>query len=216
VKVKEVRHQGKRYIVCLNEEEAERDRQAREAMVAPLREKLSRGGLKGLVGNRGYRRFLKGTGAKAEIDEGALLRKARYDGKYMLLTDTALPAEEVALAYKGLWQVEAAFRELKDQLELGPIYHFAERRVRAHVAVCFLAFLLGVELRRRLKELGVEASWREVLRDLGRVKAVHLRVKGKSYLVRTELTGQAYQAFRAVGAAPPPRVVPEDVVGTSA
>jgi len=171
---------------------------------------------KGLVGNRGYRRFLKGTGAKAEIDEGALLRKARYDGKYMLLTDTALPAEEVALAYKGLWQVEAAFRELKDQLELGPIYHFAERRVRAHVAVCFLAFLLGVELRRRLKELGVEASWREVLRDLGRVKAVHLRVKGKSYLVRTELTGQAYQAFRAVGAAPPPRVVPEDVVGTSA
>jgi transposase len=215
LKVKEVRHQGKRYIVCLNEEEAERERKAREELVARLEEKLARGGLKGLVGNRGYRRFLKVRGAEVEIDEDALRREARYDGKYVLLTDTDLPAEEVALAYKGLWQVEAAFRELKDQLELGPIYHWTEVRVRAHVCVCFLAFLLEVELGRRLKELGVEVSFREVLRDLGRVKAVRLEIKGKPYLVRTELTGHAYQAFRAAGVAVPPRVV-EGVVGTPA
>ena len=103
--------------------------------------------------------------------------------------------------------MEAAFRELKDQLELGPIYHWTEPRVRAHVAVCFLAFLLEVELERRLKELGVGASFREVLSDLKRVRAVHLEVKGKQYLARTELSGQAYQGFRAAGVAVPPRVV---------
>ena len=78
-----------------------------------------------MVGNRGYRKYLRIEGAQAEIDLGALKREARYDGKYVLLTDTDLPAEEVALAYKGLWRVEAAFRELKDQLELGPIYHLS-------------------------------------------------------------------------------------------
>ncbi|HAF71538.1 MAG: Transposase IS4 family protein [Acetothermia bacterium 64_32] len=207
LKVKEVRHEGRRYIVCLNEEEAERERKAREEMVEKLREKLARGGVKSLVGNRGYRRYLNVKGAEAEIDEEALEREARYDGKYVLLTDSDLPAEEVALAYKGLWQVEAAFRELKDQLELGPIYHWTEPRVRAHVAVCFLAFLLEVEFERRLSELGVEVSFREVLSDLRRVKAVHLEVKGKPYLARTELSGQAYQGFRAAGVAVPPRVV---------
>jgi len=103
----------------------------------------------------------------------------------------SLSAEEVALAYKGLWPVEATFRRLKDQLELGPIYHFGERRVRAHVAVCSLAFLVEVELERRLQEHGMGASFREVLSDLKRVKAVHLEVKGKHYLTRTELVGQA-------------------------
>ena len=132
-----------------------------------------------MVGNRGYRKYLRVRGVEAEIDEGALKREARYDGKYVLLTDSDLPADQVALAYKGLWRVEAAFRELKDQIELGPIYHWTEVRVRAHVAVCFLAFLLEVELERRLKELGVGASFREVLSDLKRVKAVHLEVKGK-------------------------------------
>ena len=99
------------------------------------------------------------------------------------------------------------------------IYHWTEPRVercaelcsaallRAHVAVCFLAFLLEVELERRLKELGVGASFREVVSDLKRVKAVHLEVKGKQYLARTELSGRAYQGFRAAGVAVPPRVV---------
>ncbi len=90
---------------------------------------------------------------------------------------------------------------------LGPIYHWTEPRVRAHVTVCFLALLLEVELERRLREQGVGASFREVLSDLVRVKAVHLEVKGKPYLARTELSGQAYQGFRAAGVAVPPRVV---------
>ena len=207
LKVKEVRHRGKRYIVCLNEEEAEREGKAREEMVKKLREKLARGGLKALVGSRGYRKYLRVRGAEAEIDQGALKREARYDGKYVLLTDSDLPADQVALAYKGLWRVEAAFRQLKDQLELGPIYHWTEPRVRAHVAVCFLAFLLEVELERRLREQGVGASFREVVSDLKRVKAVQLEVKGKQYLARTELSGRAYQGFRAAGVAVPPRVV---------
>jgi len=114
-------------------------------------------------------------GAKAEIDEGALKREARYDGKYVLLTDGDLPAEEVALAYKGLWRVGAAFREPEVPLRvtrdasrvLGPIYHWTERKVRAHVAVCFLALLLEVELERRLRERGWGRASGRCFRILG-------------------------------------------------
>lgn len=74
-----------------------------------LQKKLSRGGPKGLVGNRGYRRFLRM--GEVEIDREAIKREARYDEKYVLLTDTDLSAEEVALGYKGLWRVKVAFRE---------------------------------------------------------------------------------------------------------
>ena len=149
-------------------------------MVKLLREKLSRGGIKGVVGNRGYRNVLKVEGAKPEIDEEKLREESRYDGKYVLLTDTELPAEEVALAYKGLWQVEQAFQELKE-LEVEPVYHWTEPRVRAHVAICFLSVLLEVELRKRLEKLGVEASFREVVRDLSRVKAVEVKVRDRMY-----------------------------------
>ena len=72
LKVKEVKHRGKRYIVCVNEEEARRDREAREALVELLREKLARGGVKGLVGSRGSRRFLKVSGDKVEIGPASL------------------------------------------------------------------------------------------------------------------------------------------------
>jgi len=129
------------------------------------------------------------------------------------------PFYEVVILPIFIGAGEAAFRELKDQLKLGPIYHWTEVRVercaelrsaallRAHVAVCFLAFLLEVELKRRLREQGVGASFREVLSDLKRVKAVHLEVKGEEYLARTELSGQAYQGFRAAAMVVPPRVV---------
>ncbi len=151
-----------------------RVREVGEEMVGKLVERLARGGLKGLVGNRGYRRYLRIERAKVEIDEGALKREARYDGKCVLLTDGDLPAEEVALAYKGLWRVEAAFREPEVPLRvtrdasrvLGPIYHWTERKVRAHVAVCFLALLLEVELERRLRERGWGRASRRCFRTL--------------------------------------------------
>jgi len=92
------------------------------------------------------------------------------------------------------------------------LYHWTEPRVRAHAAVCFLALLLEVELERRFKELGVEASLREVLRDLKRVKAVHLEVKGKQYLARTELVGAGLRGVPGGGAAAGGGAV----VGTSA
>ncbi|MDI6711287.1 MAG: transposase [Thermoanaerobacterales bacterium] len=114
-------------------------------------EAMLKAGLKPLIGNKGYRRFLRLNGDKAEIDRQALEREARYDGKYVLRTNAELDTDAAALAYKDLWRVERAFRELKSTLDLRPIYHWKDRRVHGHVMVCFLALVLGSALQRSLK-----------------------------------------------------------------
>jgi hypothetical protein len=103
LKVKEVWVGEHRYVVCLNEDEARKEAADREAIVAALREQL-RSGDKSLVGNKGYRRYLSGGDSPGfGIDEAKLAEDARYDGKWVLRTNTEWDAAEVALQYKQLW-----------------------------------------------------------------------------------------------------------------
>ncbi len=150
LKVKEVIYQNARYIVCFNHQEAKKDQLSREEMLITLARKL-KGGPKKLAGNRGFRRFLKIQGAAVTIDPELVSQEARFDGKYVLTTNTAFTPSEVAQSYKSLWQVERAFRELKSGLKLRPVYHWNDARVQGHIMVCFLALILETALCRRLK-----------------------------------------------------------------
>lgn len=208
LKVKEVVHQGVRYVICLNPEEEEHDRLVREEAVAKLQEKLSRGKVKQLIGNSAYRRYLKLNGSQVAIDEHALEEEARYDGKYLLRTNTSLSPSEVATAYKSLWQVERTFRELKSGLDLRPIYHWTEKRIRGHVMMCFLALVLEMVLRRKVKEAGREVRYHDLLLHISQLVAVEFELDGARYLARTELVGHAGLAFKAVGMRPPLHVTP--------
>jgi hypothetical protein len=208
LRVKEVWVEGERYILCHNPQAAERDRLRREELLAQLREKLARGGVGSLLKSAVHRRFLKVKGAEAHIDMGRVAADARLDGKWVLDTNTVLPSDEVALAYKGLWRVEQAFRQLKSGLEVRPVFHWTEERVRGHVLVCFLALVLESALQRLLKEQESSVSYREAIRGLEQVMAVRYEAQGKAWLWRTELGEHAYDAFQAVGMRPPPRVQP--------
>src|SRR5262249_37235617 len=133
LKVKDVWVEGRRYVVCVNVEEVANDRATRAAIVASLREQLRRGD-KALVGNKGYRRYLKVEGeGHFVIDEAKLAEEARYDGTWVLRTNTNLPAAAVALQFKRLWQVEQWFRSCKSLLETRPIYHQRDETIRGHV-----------------------------------------------------------------------------------
>jgi len=144
------------------------------------------------------------------IDERAVEREAKYDGKWILKTNTAMPAEEVAMAYKSLWQVERAFREMKSSLEVRPVYHWSESRVRGHIMVCFLALVLESGLLRALNEgrretAGGEnvAGMKDLMADLKRLQALKVQLDGTQYLLRTEFQGEAYEAFKVLGLRPP-------------
>ena len=133
--VKQVTVHGARYIVCRNEAEAEKDRAVRHAIVANLEKRLS-GGDKALVGNAGYRRYLRRTGAgKAfEIDAGKLAEEARFDGIFVLRTNAGMTPLNAVLRYRELLLVEDLFRRAKVQL-----------RTRARSTTCCSARMLGAD-----------------------------------------------------------------------
>jgi len=207
--VKDISLDGKRYVLCFNPIEAEHQRRIREIVVFQLKQQLQKD-IKSLVKNRQYRRFLRVKDKKQiTMDENAIKSEARYDGKWILKTNTSLSAAEVAMAYKSLWQVERAFREMKSSLELRPIYHWSESRVRGHIMVCFLAFVLESALMRSLKASGREdISIRDLMADLKRLQAMRISVEGEEYLVRTEFQGKAYEAFKVLGLRPRRRSSP--------
>ena len=206
LEVKNIEHNGKRYIVCVNPEEAEHDRRAREQIIRYLEEKL-KNDTGSLLGNRSYRKYLTIDRDAVRISEEKVREDERYDGKYVLQTSTELPASQVAQAYKQLWRVERAFRELKSSLELRPMYHWTDQRIRGHIMVCFLAFYLETMFARRLESISEAESPKEVLEDVCRVKAVEVELGGKRFIVRTQFDGKAHLGFKAVGMRPPGEVL---------
>jgi len=203
LKVKQVEVAGRRYIVCLNPDQVEQDRRDREAIVAALQDALKRGD-KSLVGNKGYRLYLKTVGERFAIDEAKMEREARYDGKWVLRTNTDLPAGEVALKYKQLWMVEEMFRSMKSVLETRPIYHQSDQAIRGHVFCSFLALLLRRELEQRLERGGTRCEWADVIRDLDSLEEIELELDAKRYRLRSEAKGTTGKVFQACGAALPP------------
>jgi transposase len=206
LKVKEVWVEDRRYIVCLNEDEARKDAADREAIVAALRDQLRRGD-KALVGNKGYRRYLGGGGPEHfRIDEARVAEDARYDGKWVLRTNTDLDSAEVALQYKQLWLVEQWFRSCKSLLQTRPIFHRCDETIRGHVFCSFLALVLRQELQARLEERGHEFEWADVIQDLDRLQMVEVEQDGKRFLLRSEVQGTCGSVFQTVGVALPPTV----------
>jgi hypothetical protein len=206
LEVKEVRLGDRRYVVCRNPIEARQDAADREALLAKLRRTLEHDGPKAVVGNRGYARYLRIAKGAVTLDETAIEREARLDGKFALTTSTELSAAEVALAYKSLWRVERAFRSLKSALDIRPVFHQRDDSVIGHITGCFLALRLEVDLQRRLDAKALAAPWPDLMRDLARVQAVIVDLDGIRYRLRTDCTGHAAKAFQAAGVAVPTAV----------
>ena len=204
LKVKEVWVKERRYIVCLNEEERRKDARDREAIVAHLTEQL-RSGDKSLVGNKGYRRYLKVEGSgHFVIDEKQVKAEERYDGIWVLRTNTVHNTETVAHVYKALWTVEDIIRTSKSILETRPIYHKRDATIRGHVFCSFLALLLKQELESRMKRTDLQGEWKEVIRGMDALQQVEANFQARRFLFRSQPTADASQAVRAISVALPP------------
>jgi hypothetical protein len=204
LRVKEVWVEGaRRYVVCLNEDQATKDRRDREAVVASLRDALSKGD-KSLVGNKGYRKYLRGGAKQFAVDEDKIKEEARYDGKWVLTTNMDIAAAEVALKYKQLWMVEDVFRSMKSLLNTRPIYHKCDETIRGHVFCSFLALLLRKELEDRLARREWKLEWADVIRDLDNLVEMEVSISGKGYVFRGQTPGVAGKVFQACGIALPP------------
>lgn len=205
LKVKEVWVDKRRYIVCLNERQARKDALDREAILASLEEQL-KGGAKKLIGNRGYRKYVKMEEESVSIDRKKAQAEARFDGKWVLRTNMDWSAERVARKYKELWLVEHAFRDMKTTFETRPVFHQREDTIRGHVFASFLALVLRKELYRRLEQAGHCFEWADVKQDLKALEEVVIEEGGKTLAVRSQCLGVCGKVFQAVGVALPPTI----------
>ncbi|GJF35197.1 transposase [Kitasatospora sp. NE20-6] len=177
MRVKEVRiSETERFVICHNPEAATRDQHIREQLVARLTaliedtDKLSdfkRGELRGKLADKpGLNRYLRTTPAgKLRIDTAKIKTEENLDGKYLLrYSDPHLSAEDIALGYKQLLEVERGWRDMKQIIDLRPVYHRLEERIRAHVVLCWLALLLI-----RIVETTTDETWTTIRRELDRL-----------------------------------------------
>jgi len=207
LRVKEVRVGERRYVVCFNEDQATKDRHDREAIVAALEGALKQGD-KSLIGNKGFRRYVAASGEHFIIDAEKVKAEERYDGLWVLVSNTELSAREVALKYKQLWLVEDAFRSMKSLLATRPIWHKCDETIIGHVFCSFLALLLRKRLQDRLNEKGWKMEWADVIHDVEELVETEISVQGKGYVIRSEARGVAGKVAQAVGVALPPALRP--------
>jgi transposase len=208
---KAVKLAGRRYIVCRNHDEARKDAATRAAILATLEKQLKQGD-KALVGNKGYRRFLKTPDENHfVIDRAKAEEDAKFDGVFVLRTNADLSPLEAMIVYKRLWVVERAFRTSKSLFETRPIFHKLDETIRGHVACSFLALVLKKELEDRIaakgeREAAASAYWPDILADLESLTETEVEQDGKRFLLRSAPRPAASLALRAVGVALPPTV----------
>src|SRR6266508_1304509 len=214
LRVKEVRiAEHDRFVICYNPEQADRDAAVRARLLAQLAEtitgtdKLSatkRAELRGVLSTKpGLNRYLRVTpGGLLRTDQRAIKAEANLDGKYLLRSsDPHLSAEEIALGYKQLLQVERGWRDMKQVIDLRPVYHRKEERIRAHVILCWLALLLT-----RTIETTCGDTWPSLRQQLERIKLGTFTGPAGTFRQRTELTSPQRAILAKLQLAEPPRV----------
>jgi transposase len=205
LKVKEVFVGDTRYIVCKNERQARRDAADRNTIVESLKEKIKKAP-SSLISNKGYRGFLKVTKESVSLDADKIDADAKFDGIWVLTTNTKFKAREVALKYKELWMVEHTFRDMKSAIDTRPIFHKRDETIRGHVFCSFLALVLKKELDDRLTSQGLQFEWADIKQDLKALQEVILEENGSKLAVRTECQSTCGKVFKAIGVAVPPTI----------
>jgi Transposase DDE domain len=214
LRVKEVRiAEDERFVICHNPEGAERDAAIRARMIAQLRElidgadalgKDKRAELRGVISTKpGLNRYLRVTpGGLLRVDASKARAEENLDGKYLLRTsDPKMTAGDIALGYRQLLEVERGWRDLKQVIDLRPVYHRKEERIRAHVILCWLALLLA-----RVAENAAGGTWPELRRQLGRIAVGTFTGPAGTFRQRTEISPAQAAILEQLGIDPPPKI----------
>jgi transposase len=203
----------KRYILCFNPKEAERQHKHREQVVCLLEgelkshpnSKASNQWAIELLASRRYRRYLKVTkSGLIRIDRGAIRKAAKYDGKWVLETnDDTISLEDAALGYKGLMVIERCFRSLKrTQIKMTPMYHWLSRRIEAHVKICVLALMIE-----RIAERTCNKSWHEIRRRLETLQVTKFFNLNHSVYLRNEISSRTRNILKKLDIKPPKQLI---------
>jgi hypothetical protein len=214
--VKEVRlaDVDDRMVICYNPEAAARDAAIRDQLITQLEQRIEgtdalsatdRARLSGVISTKdGLKKFLKTTqSGLLRVDTARIKAEQRLDGKFLLRCgDAKISAEDIALGYKQLLEVERGWRDMKQIIDLRPVYHHLEDRIRAHVTLCWLALLLI-----RIIETSTGQTWNHLRAELQRIHLGTFTGDHGTFTHRTQLTAGHKLILKALDLAEPPLVV---------
>ena len=203
----------KRYILCYNPKEAERQRKHRQMIVELLEDELARHKDRSataqwaieLLASRRFKRYLRILkSGKVRIDRSAIREAEKYDGKWVIETnDDTISLEDAACGYKSLMVIERCFRSLKrTQIKMTPMYHWASRRIEAHVKICVLSLLVE-----RIAELACGTPWHRIRRALEELQVTEFFDLNHRVLMRNELPDDTRNILKLLKITPPRQVV---------
>jgi transposase len=196
----------RRLIVTHSVKRAEKDRNDREKAVEKLYQKLKESKKpQSLISNFGYKKYilLKGD-TQVEVDKEKMEREALWDGLHGVFTNIKekdMKIEEVLEQYHGLWQVEDSFRISKHDLRMRPVFHWSSHRIRAHIAICYVAFALIRFLQYKIKQQTKENfSAERISEELYRIQESILRDtrNNNRYVLPSKPSDDALKIYEAM------------------
>jgi transposase len=203
----------KRYILCYNPKEAQRQRNHRQNVVACLERELESHSNSDasaqwaieLLASRRYKRYLRVTkSGNLRIDRGAIRQAVKYDGKWVLETnDDTISLEDAAMGYKGLMVIERCFRSLKrTQIKMTPMYHWLSRRIEAHVKICVLALMIE-----RIAERTCGQPWGKISVALKKLQVTKFFNLNHRVYLRNEIPADTRNILNKLDIKPPKQLV---------
>jgi transposase len=194
----------RRYVLCYNPREAERERKHREQVVKELEEELkdhpdhratARWAIDLLASGR-YKRYLTvDKQNRIRMNREAIQQASKYDGKWVLQTnDDTLTVENAAAGYKGLLVIERAFRTLKStRIKMEPMYHWLPKRIEAHVKLCVFSLLIE-----RVAELKCKQPWPNIRRTLSTLQATEFHTRKNQFFQRNEPSSELVRTLKSL------------------
>ena len=204
----------KRYVLCLNPQEAERERTRRQQLLVELDAELARLEQReddhpkaacALMASRRYGRYLSADWrGRPQLDAAKVKAAEKFDGKFVVISnDDTLSAEDIALGYKAGWIIESCFRRLKQTgLQVRPMFHWTPRRIEAHVKLCVLALQI-----QRAAEIRCQLPWARIAHTLGALKAVRYRCEGRAIVQRTKISAELSATLKTLGISAPKQLL---------
>ena len=204
----------KRYVLCLNPQEAERERTRRAQLLIELNAELALLEQRqedhpkaacALMASHRYGRYLsEDERGRPRLDAAKVKAAEKFDGKFVVISnDDTLSAEDIALGYKGGWIIESCFRRIKQTgLQVRPMFHWTPRRIEAHVKLCVLALQV-----QRAAEMRCQLPWTRIAHVLSGLKAVRYRCEGRGIVQRTKITAEPSAMLKTLKISVPKQIL---------
>ena len=203
----EYEYEDRRLLINYSQKRANKDKKDRQRLLDRIQKKMTDGKVRvsDLINNTGTKKYLSMENKKSQeatLDEGKIAQNARWDGIYGVMSNhKEFSGDDIIERYRGLWQIEEAFRVNKHDLKMRPIYHWKPRRIKAHILICFVAYALVTFVRYRLNEAGIKMSFEAVREELSYLQASIIKDQktGIKFALPSRITQKQRNIYNALG-----------------